>query len=484
MDDHLTIFSQNCRGGLSVATKRRDLFHYMKSKKYNIICLQDTHINNKLESFIKAEWGYDAYFSSYTTNSRGVMVLINNNFEQKVERVKTDKNGNFIILDMKIQNKKITLVNLYGPNEDNVQFYDNLTKKVAEFENENVIMCGDWNLVLNADIDSSNYLHINNPKARQFVLNFIEEDNFLDAWRIMNEESRKYTWRRLNPVKKQARLDFFLVSETMFQFVTNTDIISGYRTDHSSIILKIKLQESERGRGYWKFNNSLLKDKSYIEEIKKTIEEVKNTYVINVNDVKRDNISNNDIKFNINDQLFLETLLMIIRGNTIKYSSIKKKKKIEEEKKLEEEINFLENKINNDFINTEAETIQVLEQKKVRLVEIRKEKIEGVMLRSKCRYQDLGEKPTHYFFSLENRNYTSKVINKIIEDNGTEYTETKDILNSQKRFYEQLCEENNELDDRPIESVIGENNNKLLNIEAEKLEGKILYSCILNWRKH
>lgn len=130
------------------------------------------------------------------------MVLINNNFEQKVERVKTDKNGNFIILDMKIQNKKITLVNWYGPNEDNVQFYDNLTKNVAEFENENVIMYGDWNLVLNADIDSSNYLHINNPKARQFVLNFIEEDNFLDAWRIMNEESRKYTWRRLNPVKK------------------------------------------------------------------------------------------------------------------------------------------------------------------------------------------------------------------------------------------------------------------------------------------
>lgn len=221
-----------------------------------------------------------------------------------------------------------------------------------------------------------------------------------------------------------------------------------------------------------------------MRKLKKTIEEVKNTYVINVNDVKRDNISNDDIKFNINDQLFLETLLMIIRGNTIKYSSIKKKKKIEEEKKLEEEINILENKINNDFINTEAETIQVLEQKKVRLVEIRKEKIEGVMLRSKCRYQDLGEKPTHYFFSLENRNYTSKVINKIIEDNGTEYTETKDILNSQKRFYEQLYEENNELDDRPIESVIGENNNKLLNIEAEKLEGKILYTELAQALKH
>lgn len=53
MDDQLTIFSQNCRGGLSVATKRRDLFHYVRTKKYNIICLQDVHINSKMNHLLK-----------------------------------------------------------------------------------------------------------------------------------------------------------------------------------------------------------------------------------------------------------------------------------------------------------------------------------------------------------------------------------------------------------------------------------------------
>ena len=57
MAEQVTIFSQNCRGGLSVASKRRDPFQYFRSKKYNIICLQDVHINNKLESFIQAQWG-------------------------------------------------------------------------------------------------------------------------------------------------------------------------------------------------------------------------------------------------------------------------------------------------------------------------------------------------------------------------------------------------------------------------------------------
>ena len=135
--------------------------------------------------------------------------------------------------------------------------------------------------------------------------------------------------------KKQARLDFYLVSNSIFSFATDSDIVPGYRTDHSGIILKIKLQENEHGKGYWKFNNTLLKDKKYIEEIKNTIKEVKSKYVINEENVDVETLSNCDIKFNINDQLFLETLLMIIRGNTIKYSSIKRRKKGEHEQKLE-----------------------------------------------------------------------------------------------------------------------------------------------------
>ena len=73
MAEKLTIFSQNSRGALSVATKRRNVFQYVRSRKFNIVCLQDTHVDPKLDSFIKAEWGFGAYFSSYTTNSHGVV---------------------------------------------------------------------------------------------------------------------------------------------------------------------------------------------------------------------------------------------------------------------------------------------------------------------------------------------------------------------------------------------------------------------------
>ena len=114
-------------------------------------------------------------------------------------------------------------------------------------------------------------------------------------------------------------------------YVSDTDIISGFRSDHSGIILNMSFNQNERGRGYWKFNNLLLKDKDYITVVKETINEVKNTYIRKNNDMTDEtntqNILNEQIEFTINDQLFLETLLLMIRGNSIKYSSLRKKKK-------------------------------------------------------------------------------------------------------------------------------------------------------------
>ena len=64
---------------------------------------------------------------------------------------------------------------------------------------------------------------------------------------------------------------------------------------------------------------------------------------------------------------------------------------------LEKEIELLEQEINSNLLCTDYNNIQLLEQKKSSLINIRRNKIEGAMLRSKCRYQDFGEKPSKYF---------------------------------------------------------------------------------------
>ena len=160
----------------------------------------------------------------------------------------------------------------------------------------------------------------------------------------------------------------------------------------------------------------------------------------------------------------------MVRGETIKYSSYRKKQITEQEVTLEREIKQLEEQVLNNLNDISMDEILLLNDKKEKLEEIRKIKMDGVMLRSRCCYEDLGEKPTKYFLNLENRNYQDKVINHLIDENGEEIYKTKDILEAQKSYYKNLYDETIEVDDRPISEIIGNNEKQLNDDEAELLE--------------
>ena len=107
----------------------------------------------------------------------------------------------------------------------------------------------------------------------------------------------------------------FLFSENILSFLKNCCVEPSYRSDHSRIILELELNPFIRGKGLWKFNNSLLYDADYVNAIKEKILDVKKQYAAlaynfdNINEV-----NNDDLHFTINSQLFLETLLMEVRG--------------------------------------------------------------------------------------------------------------------------------------------------------------------------
>ena len=94
-----------------------------------------------------------------------------NNFEFKINEVKRDKNGNFIIISFSTMHTDFHLVNVYGPNRDTPAFYQDLNETIKEYQNHNVIAVGDWNLGMDPHLDSYNYKHINNSKAKSSVEN-------------------------------------------------------------------------------------------------------------------------------------------------------------------------------------------------------------------------------------------------------------------------------------------------------------------------
>ena len=101
----------------------------------------------------------------------------------------------------------------------------------------------------------------------------IESFNLIDIWREMHPQTKTFTWQKFNE-NKCSRLDFFLISSSLLPFVQNSEIVPSFCSDHAGIILEIDFAKFKRGRGFWKFNCSLLRDSEYVKMIKNTIKRV------------------------------------------------------------------------------------------------------------------------------------------------------------------------------------------------------------------
>lgn len=85
--------------------------------------------------------------------------------------------------------------------------------------------------------------------------------NIIDIWRYNNPQSLMYTWSNRDR-SQQSRIDFWLISEHIKERVEFVTIEPSVLTDHKGISIQINVlacQSSRVKRGYWKLNNSLLK---------------------------------------------------------------------------------------------------------------------------------------------------------------------------------------------------------------------------------
>ena len=182
------------------------------------------------------------------------------------------------------------------------------------------LLCGDFNLVLDPSKNPFNYHKINNPNSRHSVLEIMNANNLIDIFRLCYLNDKRYTWRRKNPIK-QARLDYFLISNSMFDFVNTCNIKPGYRSDHSIIQLEIEFSKFQIGKGLWKFNTSLLSNQDFLKVTKKVINEEKVQYALPVYQIDyiEETSSKEYLQFVIDDDTFLEFLFLRIRGKSINF---------------------------------------------------------------------------------------------------------------------------------------------------------------------
>lgn len=469
----MKVLSANCRG-IQDLKKRTDVITYLKDKNPNIICLQDTHLTKQNLASLKRVWGFECLINGNKTNSRGVAVLLNNNFEYNIERTQVDTEGNLLVLDIKLPSFTLKLINIYGPNIDSPDFFVNIGEILEISTQDYIIVCGDLNLALNQNLDTLNYRHINNPRSKEKLVDIMNNHDLIDIFRFLNPTTKKYTWQQ-KTFNKKARLDYFIISSTMSNIIQSCTIKPGYRSDHSIIELSIILNTFERGRGTFKLNCKLLKNTDYLNLVNTVIDEEKLKYAVPLYNIENMlNIPDEDFQYIINDGLFYEMIMQRIRGETIKFSSRLKKEENKREKKLIEEIENLNN-VSNDNDNQ-------LSEKNKELQELRKIKLEGAMVRSKLEWLSHGEKPTRYFCSLERKNFIDKTVQKLTKNTGEVIYDQKIILHEIKTFYSKLfANRDDDIANINLEEKFKNiNYNKLDPQSASHMEGKFKLEEISN----
>ena len=130
-----------------------------------------------------------------------------------------------------------------------------------------------------------------------------------------------------------------------------------------------------------------------------------------------------------------ELIKLDIRNFTVPYSIAKKQKN----SALESELNKRYNKLHAITHTSLCDPLIMEEFNNVKneLEQIEKHKANGIILRSKCKWVEQGEKNTSYFLRLEKHNFCNKLITQLDVD-GKIISDPMEILRAEKLFYENL----------------------------------------------
>lgn len=453
--------SLNVRG-IRSSSKREALFCWLNERKYDVVFLQETYSTIDVESIWKTQWPGKLYFSHGSNHSCGVMILVKDDLDFKLNLLSSDAKGRYIIMEAEVQGSSFLFVNIYAPNnvQDQCCFYDNLNKNIEEniIDKENrIIIGGDFNIILDPEWDCSGGNQSKKASVKH-VEDLCLDFDLIDIWRIRNPGIKRFTWRQKKPLI-QRRLDFWLLSDVCQEDIENSDIISSINSDHSAITLHFSsIGKQKNGPSFWKFNASLNDDTNFVALLSESVPE----WLIEFNAVTDKRVLWDLIKYRI-------------RQMSIKYGKERAREKRERVSKIENLLRTYEENCSKCPSNENFEQLEIL---KIEYDNIYEDLAKGAIIRSKATWYEKGEKSNKYFLNLESHNKIKSSVRKIFNAEGTLITDPQKIRQEIESFYSDLCKNDTLLPPKTIlTSFLGNPDiPKLSQSDAQVCEGKLTIS--------
>ena len=409
--------------GLGNAQKRKSVLTWLKSKPEDVIFVQETHSTPGTERDWKRDWGGEIFFNHGASNSTGVAILVKNNTHVKIKSHRNIGQGRVILLEVECDSVNYCLVNLYSPNNDDLDFIKSVfLETLGRARDDFVIMAGDWNTVLNNGLDKMGGAQAHaNHKNQEFINSMISDYGMSDIFRLTHGNERIFTHFN-KKYGTASRLDFFLIDDNLVNFpVCSADISHGFKSDHSYISLNIQGSSITPGRGYWKFNNSHLLQDEFKSDTRAIVSDTVNS------------------SFDSYRGLW-DTIKFKIKDHAIRYGKKRKKESDSLKRNVQQDIERVKSTPN---FMTDSNLRKQLFDNEIKLNRIIDQEVKGIITRSRVQWTEEGERSTKFFFGLEKSNGKKKSISKLISpDNGVLYDQ-QDISNHVVDFYQTLYRSTN-----------------------------------------
>ena len=267
----LRLASLNGRG-LRSDSKRSQLLLYLQRRGIDICCLQETHFDSNFYEGILAR-DYLSFSACFDSRSRGVTWLVSRRLDASCALVLSDPAGRLCVLDVTIKGKVFRLIGVYGPNATSElpAFFRRIEPYVVP--SKRVILVGDWNAVLDPNLDRGATSAGTNPLDARYFREFVQQLDLVDKFRERHPNKIVWTWTgRGASAQLYSYLDRVLVKRVDLDYLGGPSFEPFKNSDHKFLCVSIKLDKARRRMsGYWKFNLSLLAEADFRNQLELTI---------------------------------------------------------------------------------------------------------------------------------------------------------------------------------------------------------------------
>lgn len=401
--------------GLNDVRKRRLVFNSLKKYKRSVFLLQETHCRPGNGRLWRSQWASTMFLSEESGCAGGVATLFSKDLDLIISEVTPSKFNRFLVTSFSLSGEDYTIANLYMPTSDReshqIEVLSELGMVLDDHGSSHLFVGGDLNVAMHDDLDRQGYCHpsIPNRAYREELNQFTERFDLADLWRIQHPKERNFSWSR---VDKFARLDYVLTPNSYSGQIRANSHKTYTFSDHRMTSVTVRPGSTPRGKGFWKFQVSLLNREEFCLSLIEAIRE------------------GEEASTDLPPDTRWEFLKLTIREFSMRFA----RKSREEQGRIEAELETQMLELEKEMITGpgKQEEYQVIKRE---LYQLQMAKTRESMIRSRVKWMGEGERPTKFFLNLEKKQFNSRVISSVFDERGSLISNHGEILEFEKRFF-------------------------------------------------